>query len=225
MLGTGTPKDILKENAGGDDQEFEKKEESLVSLYKVSDASGTIKMDKINQKPIKQEMLDTNDCFIVEQEKTAIFAWIGKKASPKEKEAVIKKAEELKQTKKYPAWVKVQRVVELTEPTPMIQLFQTWKLHGETHSRLIRSIFDADEPCLESKLKLYQMISRPNDSLELDYIGKPKRKYFKSSNAMVLDTGCKFFVWMGKRTWPELQLLLPFIQEVLLNSLYYFYRY
>lgn len=52
----GTPRDIQKEV---DDLTFEKKAKELVKLYKVSDASGELKIDEVGSYPLKREQLNS----------------------------------------------------------------------------------------------------------------------------------------------------------------------
>lgn len=53
-------------------------------LIKVSDDSGTCKMDVVSEGSIEQDMLDPNDVFIADLEKE-IFVWVGDNASVEEK--------------------------------------------------------------------------------------------------------------------------------------------
>lgn len=62
-------------------------------------------------------MLDTNDCFVLDTDKSNVYFWCGKKSSSKEKSEAQKKAEEIKKQKHYPAWCKVERVIEFAEPS------------------------------------------------------------------------------------------------------------
>ncbi|MCP6508394.1 hypothetical protein NL478_26895, partial [Klebsiella pneumoniae] len=64
-LGSGSAKQVPP--AIDDDQEFEKKETASPTLYKISDASGgKIVSEQINQKPLIQSHLKTDDCFILD---------------------------------------------------------------------------------------------------------------------------------------------------------------
>ena len=51
---------------GGDDDDYEKKAIQDIALYRVSDASGQLEIEKTNSPPLKKEHLDTNDCFILD---------------------------------------------------------------------------------------------------------------------------------------------------------------
>lgn len=138
-LGSGSPQDVPDESAGGDDEKFETAEERAVTLYKVSDGTGHLKIDPVSQKPLKQNLLDPNDCFILDTGDANIFVWIGKKCNKNEKSQSMSKAQDFLTSKKYPGWTHVERIVEGAEPTIFRQYFQTWQGAGELHTRLIRS--------------------------------------------------------------------------------------
>lgn len=100
-----------------DDAAFEKELESQIVLQKVSESGGSVKVEKITQRPIKQQMLNENDCFILESGYGDIFVWQGKKATPKEKAEAMKKGEEIKNSKKYPSWTQVVKIIQHGEPS------------------------------------------------------------------------------------------------------------
>ncbi|KRT78520.1 hypothetical protein AMK59_6774, partial [Oryctes borbonicus] len=138
-LGGGSADDIPDESVAGSDDEFESDEERTVTLYKVSDSTGSIQITPISSKPLKQAYLDTNDCFILETGGANIYVWVGKRCTNNEKSQSMTKAEQFIDTKNYPAWTRVQRVVEGAEPASFKQYFQTWKGPNEQYTRLIRS--------------------------------------------------------------------------------------
>jgi hypothetical protein len=71
------PDEGIQEGAGvGDDTRY--------SLYCVSNASGSLLLREVEERPLKKEHLDTNDCFILELPKQ-IYVWIGKHANYEEK--------------------------------------------------------------------------------------------------------------------------------------------
>lgn len=150
-LGGGSASDIPDESAGGDDADFESSQEHSISLHRVSDASGNLKVEKVNSKPLEQSALDTNDCFILETGDSNIFVWVGKKCNNKEKTESMKKAEDFLKSKHYPSWTQVVRVVEGGEPSYFQQYFRTWRNAGELHSRLIRATGETPAPKLDVK--------------------------------------------------------------------------
>lgn len=56
-LGGGSAAQVPDESAADEDAAFETKDANAVTLYKVSDAAGSLKVDTISTKPIRQEML------------------------------------------------------------------------------------------------------------------------------------------------------------------------
>ncbi|XP_061390689.1 gelsolin [Musca vetustissima] len=146
VLGSGSPNQVPEESVAEEDGAFETTDANSVTLYKVSDASGKLKIDTIAQKPLRQEMLQSSDCFILDTG-SGIYVWVGRGASPKEKSDSMAKAQEFLRTKKYPAWTQIHRVVEGAESAPFKQYFATWRDVGMSHTRLIRSAlgYDTDE--------------------------------------------------------------------------------
>lgn len=120
VLGSGSPSEVPDESTSEDDETFEKGDERATTLYHVTDASGSLKIDPVAQKPLKQEMLNTNDCFILDTG-SGIYVWVGKKATDQEKKQAMSKAQGFLQTKKYPSWTKVTRIVEGAESAPFKQ--------------------------------------------------------------------------------------------------------
>ncbi|XP_055902350.1 gelsolin isoform X2 [Eupeodes corollae] len=138
ILGSGSPDDVPDESIAEEDGVFESSDEKSVTLYKVTDDSGSVKIDSVASKPLKQELLDTRDCFILDTG-SGIYVWVGKEATQKEKTEAMNKATEFLKLKKYPAWTQVHRIVQGAESAPFKQYFATWKDTGATHTRLIRS--------------------------------------------------------------------------------------
>uniref|UniRef100_A0A336MY83 CSON002905 protein n=1 Tax=Culicoides sonorensis TaxID=179676 RepID=A0A336MY83_CULSO len=148
-LGSGSFNAVPDASTAEDDAEFEQSDARRVTLYKISDAAGSLKIDTISEKPLKQEMLKTDDCFILDTG-TGIYVWVGKKATKQEKEKSMAHAQTFLTTKKYPSWTQVHRTVEGAETAPFKQYFATWRDHGASHSRLIRAAINSD---IESGVK------------------------------------------------------------------------
>lgn len=56
-MGSGSPSTVPEASTSEDDAEFERKDAAAVTLYKVSDAAGSLQVDTISAKPIRQDML------------------------------------------------------------------------------------------------------------------------------------------------------------------------
>lgn len=150
-LGSGSPSEVPEESAGGDDQEFESSQERTVTLYRVSDASGSLQVTKVGSKPFQQSALDTNDCFILDTTDSNIYVWVGKKCNNREKGEAMTKAQQFLVSEHYPSWTQVQRIVEGAEPSIFQQYFQTWRLPSQQHSRLIRAVDEEPQDKLAVK--------------------------------------------------------------------------
>ncbi|XP_063233933.1 gelsolin, cytoplasmic isoform X2 [Bacillus rossius redtenbacheri] len=127
QLGSGSADDVADEKDGGDDTEFERNQEAVVTLYKVSDESGEMTLSKVGVKPLHHNLLDSSDCFILDTVTSGIFVWIGRQCTKQEKVEAMKRAEKFLASHNYPAWTKVQRIVEGAEPSAFKQYFKGWR--------------------------------------------------------------------------------------------------
>lgn len=66
MLGGGSPDKVPDESAAEEDGAFETKDAAAVTLYKVTDSAGTLKVETISTKPIRQEMLKSDVSYFTE---------------------------------------------------------------------------------------------------------------------------------------------------------------
>nr|ATU82731.1 venom gelsolin-like protein 1 [Pristhesancus plagipennis] len=126
-LGSGSPSQVANAPATDDDQEFEKKQDSIADLYKISDASGKLVSEKIAQKPLKQSNLKSEDCFILDTGSSGIYVWVGRGSTVQEKVESLKRGQTFIEEKKYPAWTHLRRVVEGGEPTAFKEYFDGWR--------------------------------------------------------------------------------------------------
>lgn len=58
VLGEGSPDEVAEETV--DDVEYERADCGAVTLYHVSDASGSLEINPVGERPLKQSMLDSN---------------------------------------------------------------------------------------------------------------------------------------------------------------------
>ena len=91
----------------------------------MSDASGTLEVSPVEGKPLKQQQLDSNDCFIVDVG-SQIFVWVGKGATQQEKNSSMQFAAEYLKQNGRPDHTPITRVVQGGE-TPMFKAqFSNW---------------------------------------------------------------------------------------------------
>ena len=84
-FGAAKPAKIKSADQGGDDEKHSREAAANIGLYRVSNASGSIQMTPIADRPLKKELLDTNDAFILDTGAQGIFVWVGKGATNEEK--------------------------------------------------------------------------------------------------------------------------------------------
>eukprot|EP00735_Rhodelphis_limneticus_P008799 TRINITY_DN2282_c0_g2::TRINITY_DN2282_c0_g2_i1::g.6851::m.6851 TRINITY_DN2282_c0_g2::TRINITY_DN2282_c0_g2_i1::g.6851 ORF type:complete len:838 (-),score=368.98,sp/O75366/AVIL_HUMAN/40.36/0.0,Gelsolin/PF00626.17/1.1e-17,Gelsolin/PF00626.17/3.6e-16,Gelsolin/PF00626.17/2.5e-10,Gelsolin/PF00626.17/4.5e-18,Gelsolin/PF00626.17/2.1e-09,Gelsolin/PF00626.17/3.1e-09,VHP/PF02209.14/7.7e+03,VHP/PF02209.14/8.2e-14,Viral_helicase1/PF01443.13/0.15 TRINITY_DN2282_c0_g2_i1:57-2528(-) len=110
---------------GGSDEEAEAKK-SPAKLYKVSDQSGSLSVEEIQERPLKREFLKTDDVFILVAG-GVVYAWVGKGASAAEKKAATPLAVKFIQQQNMPNYTPVSTVKEGTETPLFKQNFQVWE--------------------------------------------------------------------------------------------------
>lgn len=109
---------------GGSDTDSEDIANAEKTLWKLSDATGAMKLTEVGKgKKLKKALLDTNDVFVLDAGHEVI-AWVGAKASVGEKKFALKYAQEyVKQHNKHPA-TPVSRVLEGGENQVWNSLFE-----------------------------------------------------------------------------------------------------
>ncbi|XP_052860411.1 gelsolin isoform X3 [Anopheles cruzii] len=137
VLGEGSPDEVAEESES--DEAYEQADTGAITLYHVSDASGSLEINPIGERPLKQSMLDSNDCYILDSGAGSIYVWIGKGATGQERSQAMVKAQEFITVKGYPVHTAVHRVVENGETTDFKQFFSSWRDHGVTYSYLIQT--------------------------------------------------------------------------------------
>ncbi|GIX68492.1 hypothetical protein CEXT_298461 [Caerostris extrusa] len=127
-LGGGCADDVAEATTEADDQAFEATFESKIALYKIwEDESGELQDELISEKPLKQEYLQSEDCFLLDGGMNGLFVWIGKNSSREERIGAMNLANKYIAKKGYPKWLQVNRVVECGEPPIFKSYFSVWK--------------------------------------------------------------------------------------------------
>uniref|UniRef100_A0A8C1NF91 Villin-1 n=1 Tax=Cyprinus carpio TaxID=7962 RepID=A0A8C1NF91_CYPCA len=101
-------------------------------VLKMTYAQGNLVVQEVAVKPLTQDLLKTEDCYLLDQGGIKIFIWKGKKASKTERAESLKKAEAYIKAKGYPASTYVETVSEGAESSVFKQLFQKWTDKGQT---------------------------------------------------------------------------------------------
>lgn len=99
------------------------------SLYKVSDATGSMTMTKVSEKsPFGKELLVRDDCFILDNGANGkIFVWKGNGANAEEKQVALQMADNFIDQMKYPRMkTQVEILPQGKETIIFKQFFKNW---------------------------------------------------------------------------------------------------
>jgi len=115
MLGSGSPEEVPE---GSDDDESVEEENSReIKLFKIEDEN----VSELSGKPLKQEMLESDDAFLLVGGQAGNFVWLGKDSSKEEKVKAMSTAVDVGSKS-----TKVVRVIEGTETAIFKQFFSHW---------------------------------------------------------------------------------------------------
>ncbi|NWW31076.1 VILI protein, partial [Panurus biarmicus] len=113
---------------------------SSLKLYHVTNASGNLVIQEVAIRPLTQDMLLHEDCYILDQGGIRIFVWKGKNANKEEKQQAMSRALGFIKAKNYPDSTSVETENDGSESAIFRQLFQKWTLPnqssglGKTHT-------------------------------------------------------------------------------------------
>ncbi|NXH39113.1 VILI protein, partial [Dicaeum eximium] len=105
---------------------------SSLKLYHVSNASGNLVIQEVAIRPLTQDMLLHEDCYILDQGGIKIFVWKGKNANKEEKQQAMSRALGFIKAKNYPDSTSVETENDGSESAIFRQLFQKWTLPNQT---------------------------------------------------------------------------------------------
>lgn len=192
-LGSGSRDLVPEDSAGGDDQTFERNEESSVVLSEVSDSSGQLKVTPLAA-PYRQEQLKPQETYILDTVSGSIYVWVGKQATQKEKTEAMAKAEQYLRAKNYPSWVHVAKIPQGTEPAIFKQYFSTWRDVGMSHSRVVRST----QVDVDSDKRLYEVTADSDNGLRIEEVQSIKQADLDEGSLYILENGDNAVIWFGK---------------------------
>uniref|UniRef100_A0A8C7F807 Villin-1 n=1 Tax=Oncorhynchus kisutch TaxID=8019 RepID=A0A8C7F807_ONCKI len=115
----------IRDSIASDDV-VDQKLRSSIKLFHISDAQGNLVVQEVAVKPLSQDLLNHEDCYLLDQGGIRIFIWKGKKASKTERSKSLDKA------KGYPISTYVETVNDGAESAVFKQLFQRWSVKGQT---------------------------------------------------------------------------------------------
>ncbi|KAK6483291.1 villin-1 isoform X2 [Huso huso] len=125
----GVRKDI---KAAIPDDVVDHKLKTAVKLFHVSDTDGNLVVQEVAVSPLTQDLLNHDDCYLLDQGGIKIFVWKGKNASKKERSESLVRAQDYIKAKGYPSSTNVETVNDGSESAIFKQLFQKWTVKGLT---------------------------------------------------------------------------------------------
>ncbi|XP_014809683.1 PREDICTED: villin-1 isoform X2 [Calidris pugnax] len=114
------------------DDKVDQKLSSSLKLYHVSNESGNLVIQEVAIRPLTQDMLLHEDCYILDQGGIKIFVWKGKNANKEEKQQAMSRALGFIKAKNYPATTTVETENDGSESAIFRQLFQKWTVPNQT---------------------------------------------------------------------------------------------
>uniref|UniRef100_A0A8C3VY95 Villin-1 n=1 Tax=Catagonus wagneri TaxID=51154 RepID=A0A8C3VY95_9CETA len=105
---------------------------ATLKLYHVSDSEGKVVVREVATRPLSQDLLSHEDCYILDQGGLKIYVWKGKNANPKEKKEAMSQALNFIKAKQYPPSTQVEVQNDGAESAVFQQLFQKWTVPGRT---------------------------------------------------------------------------------------------
>uniref|UniRef100_A0A8C8SFA2 Villin-1 n=1 Tax=Pelusios castaneus TaxID=367368 RepID=A0A8C8SFA2_9SAUR len=114
------------------DTVVDQKLKTSLKLYHVSDAEGNLLIQEVATRPLTQDLLKHEDCYILDQGGLIIYVWKGKKSSKQEKQQAMNRALGFIKAKNYAPSTRVQTENDGAESAVFKQLFQKWTVHNQT---------------------------------------------------------------------------------------------
>nr|XP_006643534.2 PREDICTED: advillin-like [Lepisosteus oculatus] len=122
----------LELGRGEPDEQADQQQKANVTLYHVSDAQGQMKVTEVATRPLVQDLLNHDDCYILDQGGVKIFVWKGKRANKAERQTAMARAMDFIKMKHYPVTTNVETVNDGAESALFKQLFQSWVVREQT---------------------------------------------------------------------------------------------
>uniref|UniRef100_UPI00406D5242 villin n=3 Tax=Paralvinella sulfincola TaxID=644278 RepID=UPI00406D5242 len=185
---------IKSAEEGGADENFEKKKVAQLKLWKVAEEDGNLKITEEATAPLDKKMLDSNDCFIVDNGEDGIWVWTGKKASPKERKESMNNAMAFLKQRNYSSQTRVTKVPEGGESSEFKSLFKTWektKLPGSVKPYSVNKIAQT----VQTKFDAMTLHNNPEVAKETGMVddGSGKKKIYRIENMDLVELEKRYY--------------------------------
>ncbi|XP_045056136.2 villin-like protein [Desmodus rotundus] len=138
------------------DESANQLQKARVHLYHVHEKGKDLVIQEVATRPLTQDLLHEEDCYILDQGGFVVYVWQGRKSNLQEKKAAFSWALGFIQVKGYPPHTNVEVVSDGTESAAFKQLFRSWsqELSGNKDLGRIRKL-------TQVKLDLGKLHSQP----------------------------------------------------------------
>ncbi|XP_038584655.1 villin-1 isoform X3 [Micropterus salmoides] len=103
-----------------------------VRLYHVFENSGNLVVQEVATQPLTQDLLQSSDCYILDNKGSNVMVWKGKQASKEERQEALNRAVGYIKAKNYPSSTSVDVMTEGGESAMFKHLFKSWRDQGQT---------------------------------------------------------------------------------------------
>ncbi|XP_004674351.1 PREDICTED: villin-1 [Condylura cristata] len=103
-----------------------------LKLFHVSDSEGKLVIREVATRPLTQDLLNHEDCYILDQGGLKIYVWKGKNANAEERKGAMNQALNFIKAKQYPPSTQVEVQNDGAESAVFQQLFQKWTVPNRT---------------------------------------------------------------------------------------------
>ncbi|XP_075404001.1 villin-like protein [Tenrec ecaudatus] len=97
-----------------------------VRLYHAYQKGEDFVIQELATCPLTQDLLQEENCYLLDQGGFKVYMWQGRRYSPREKKAAFSRAVSFIQAKGYPAYTNVEVLEDGAESAAFKQLFRTW---------------------------------------------------------------------------------------------------
>lgn len=135
-----------------------------LKLWQYSEEGSQLKMIEISQAPLVKGMLDSKDCFMIDNGEDGIWIWCGRDARNPEKQEAIANALAFAAQQKYHSYIPIGRIHEGCEPAEFRMLFRIWeKEKVSVPQKIINNRF---APTVQTKFDALTMAENPQIAVE-----------------------------------------------------------
>ncbi|PAV72422.1 hypothetical protein WR25_19376 [Diploscapter pachys] len=173
--------------AKNDDDNFWKRTNEQVTLWRVSNSTGQLKVSKVATGNLKLSMLDSKDAFILDSIVDGVYVFVGRECTLDERSKACHWGQTYLKQQNLPLYTQITRVLETAEPASFLQWFGDFQEEKEKH---------------EYKPRLYQ-VSDESGRMIVEEVANFTQEDLDGDDVMILDAINLIYVWVGTEANPK----------------------